>query len=256
MKKSIQIKTILAALTGMLLLSACSKELEEKPFSFLSPENFYKNESDAKTAINGVYNALYTYDMYLQPFWNLTVLDDDHVSGVDWFLGTSGAGNPQGYWGVNGPWVGCYSIIARANTVLENVANIETQIDPEIKTRIMGEAHFLRAWSYFQLVQLYGPVPVRLKSLSADANPAVPRTPVKEVYQVIIDELKLAETMLFPVGHSKAGEPGRATRGLAKGLLAKVYLTMASGGVASGTVSVRGGQDNAVYVHTKMWWQV
>ncbi|MCC6760047.1 MAG: RagB/SusD family nutrient uptake outer membrane protein [Chitinophagaceae bacterium] len=251
MKKRISTRTLLAALAGVLLLSACSKELEEKPFSFLSPENFYKNESDAKTAINGVYNALYTYDMYLQPFWNLTVLDDDHVSGVDWFLGTSGAGNPQGYWGVNGPWVGCYSIIARANTVLENVANIETQIDPEIKTRIMGEAHFLRAWSYFQLVQLYGPVPVRLKSLSADANAAVPRSPVKEVYQVIIDELKLAETMLFPVGHSKAGEPGRATLGLAKGLLAKVYLTMASGGVASGTVSVRGGQDNAVYLHTK-----
>nr|WP_294906777.1 RagB/SusD family nutrient uptake outer membrane protein [uncultured Lacibacter sp.] len=234
-----------------LYATSCKKALEEKPYSFLSPSNFYKNESDAKTAINGVYNALYTYDLYLQPMWNLTVLDDDHVSGVDWFLGTSGAGNPQGYWGVNGPWVGCYTIIARANTVLENVAQIETGIDAEVKTRILGEAYYLRAWAYFQLVQLYGGVPVRLKSLSEDANANVPRASVKEVYKVIIDDLKLAETMLFPAGHAKAGEPGHATRGLAKGLLAKTYLTMASGSLASANVVVRGGTDNGYYTHAK-----
>lgn len=231
--------------------TSCKKALEEKPFSFLSPSNFYKNESDAKTAINGVYNALYTYDLYLQPMWNLTVLDDDHVSGVDWFLGTSGAGNPQGYWGVNGPWIGCYTIIARANTVLENVAKIETGIDAEVKTRILGEAYYMRAWAYFQLVQLYGGVPVRLKSLSEDANANVPRASVKEVYNVIIEDLKLAETMLFPAGHTKAGEPGHATRGLAKGLLAKTYLTMASGSLAGANVVVRGGTDNGYYTHAK-----
>ncbi len=235
----------------VMLTASCKKQLEEKPYSFLSPENFYKNEADAKTAINGVYSALYTYDLYLQPIWNMTVLDDDHVSGVDWFLGTTGAGNPQGYWGVDGPWVGFYSIINRANTVLENVALINTDIDPDVKTRILGEAHFLRGWAYFQLVQLYGAVPVRLKSLSADPNANVPRTAVKDVYVVIIDELKQAEAMLFPAGHAKAGDPGRATRGLAKGMLSKVYLTMASGSLASGTVTVRGGTDNGYYTHNK-----
>ena len=226
--------TTLAAL--VLLASSCEKALEEKPFSFLSPENFYKNEGDAKTAITGVYNALYTYDLYLQPIWNLTILDDDHVSGVDWFLGTTGAGNPQSYWGVNGPWTGFYSVIARANTVLENVEQINQNIDPEVKTRILGEAYFLRGWAYFQLVQLYGAVPVRVKSLSVDPNNNIPRSPVKDVYKQVIDDLKKAETMLFPFGHPKAGEPGRATRGLAKSMLAKTYLTMASGSLASGNV--------------------
>ncbi len=238
-------------IAAMMMFTACKKQLEEKPYSFLSPENFYKNESDAKTAINGVYSELYTYDLYLQPIWNMTVLDDDHVSGVDWFLGTTGAGNPQGYWGVDGPWVGFYAVIARANTVLENVEKINANIDPEIKTRILGEAHYLRGWAYFQLVQLYGAVPVRLSSLSAAPNANVPRSPVKEVYQVIIDELKLAETMLFPASHPKAGEPGRATSGLAKGMLAKVYLTMASGSLAGANVSVRGGTDNGYYTHAK-----
>lgn len=242
---------LLLLVFSLLAISSCKKQLEEKPFSFLSPENFYKNESDARTAINGVYSELYSYDLYLQPIWNLTVLDDDHVSGVDWFLGTTGAGNPQGYWGVDGPWVGFYLVIARANTVLENVEKITNDIDPDIRTRILGEAHFLRGWAYFQLVQLYGGVPVRLKSLSADPNPNVPRSSVKEVYQVVIDEMKEAETMLFPAGHAKAGEPGRVTRGLAKGMLAKVYLTMASGSVASGNVTVRGGTDNGYYTHTK-----
>ena len=239
-------------LIPVLIFSAfsCQKVLEEKPISFLSPENFYKNEADAKAAINAVYGALYTYDLYLQPMWNLTMLDDDHVSGADWFLGTSGAGNPQGYWGVNGPWVGCYSVIARANTVLENVAAINTNIDPTVKNRILGEAYFFRGWAYFQLVQLYGGVPIRLKSLSLDPTASIARSSVADVYKQVIADFKSAETNLLPVKDPKAGEIGRVTRGVAKGFLAKTYMTMASG-AATGNVSVRGGKDNAMYTYAK-----
>jgi hypothetical protein len=242
----------IALMSGLSLLTivSCKKALEETPFSFYSPENFYKNESDAKAAINGVYSELYTYDLYLQPYWNMTILDDDHVSGADWFLGTTGAGNPQAYFGWDRPWVGCYAIIGRANTVLENVVNIE-EIDPDIKKRILGEAYFLRGWAYFQLVQLYGGVPLRLKSLSA-ANPEtnVPRATVKESYDQVISDLKAAEENLFPLGHAKAGEAGRVNQGVAKAFLAKTYLTMASG-AATGNVTVRGGTDNGYYTYAK-----
>lgn len=245
-------KYFTAFATGLILFSfsSCKKALEEKPYSFYSPENFYKNESDAKAAINGVYAELYTYDLYLQPFWNITILDDDHVSGADWFLGTTGAGNPQAYFGWDRPWVGCYAIIARANTVLENVANI-TEIDPDIKNRILGEAYFLRGWAYFQLVQLYGGVPLRLKSLSAaEPETSVPRATVKETYDVIINNFKEAETRLLPLGNAKAGEAGRVNQGVAKAFLAKTYLTMASG-AATGNVIVRGGTDNGYYTYAK-----
>lgn len=238
--------------TGLILLgaSSCKKALEETPYSFYSPENFYKNESDAKAAINGVYAELYTYDLYLQPFWNITILDDDHVSGADWFLGTTGAGNPQAYFGWEKPWVGCYVIIARANTVLENVVNINN-MDVDIKNRILGEAYFLRGWAYFQLVQLYGGVPIRLKSLSAtDPQTNIPRATVKETYDVVISDFKNAETKLFPVGHAKAGEVGRVNQGVAKAFLAKTYLTMASG-AATGNITVRGGTDNGYYTYAK-----
>jgi hypothetical protein len=239
-------------LVSIFVLSSisCQKILEEKPISFLSPENFYKNESDAKAAINAVYGALYTYDLYLQPMWNLIMLDDDHVSGADWFLGTSGAGNPQGYWGVDGPWVGCYTVISRANTVLENVVNINNNIDTVVKRRILGEAYFFRGWAYFQLVQLYGGVPIRTKSLSADPTASVPRSSVIDVYKQIIADFQRAESNLLSKNDAKAGEIGRVTKGVAKAFLAKTYLTMASG-AATGNISVRGGNDNGNYTYTK-----
>ncbi len=236
---------------SLLGLGSCKKALEETPYSFYSPENFYKNESDAKAAINGVYSELYTYDLYLQPYWNMTILDDDHVSGADWFLGTTGAGNPQAYFGWDRPWVGCYAIIARASTVIENVAKIEG-MNADTKKRIIGEAYFLRGWAYFQLVQLYGGVPIRTSSLSAD-NPEtnVPRATVKQSYEQVIADLKAAETMLFPLGDARAGEAGRVNQGVAKAFLAKTYLTMASGALTNANLMVRGGMDNGVYTYAK-----
>lgn len=246
-------KYFIALATGcsLLGLGSCKKALEETPYSFYSPENFYKNESDAKAAINGVYSELYTYDLYLQPYWNMTILDDDHVSGADWFLGTTGAGNPQAYFGWDRPWVGCYAIIARASTVIENVAKIEG-MNADLKKRIIGEAYFLRGWAYFQLVQLYGGVPIRTESLSA-SNPEtnVPRATVKQSYEQVISDLKQAETMLFPVGDARSGEVGRVNQGVAKAFLAKTYLTMASGALPNANISVRGGTDNGVYTYPK-----
>jgi hypothetical protein len=231
--------------------SRCSKQLEEVPYSFLSPNNFFKNQTDATAAINGVYNELYSFNLFIQPFWNLTLLDDDHVSGVDWFLGSSGVGNPQGFWGVDGPWTGCYTIISRANTVLENVVNINTDIDPVVKERILGEAYFLRGWAYFQLVQLYGGVPIRLESLSVNANSTVPRSSVNEVYDVIVNDFKEAEARLLPASDPKSGEVGRVNKYVAKAFLAKAYLTMASGAMAGVRIKVRGGNDNDYYFHQK-----
>ena len=230
--------------------SSCKKALEETPYSFYSPENSYKNESDAKAAINGVYAELYSWNMFYQPYWDLAILDDDHVSGADWFLGSTGAGNPQAYFGYTGPWIGGYIMIARANTVLENIPNIEN-LNPDLKKRIIGEAHFLRGWAYLQLVQFYGGVPLRLKALSVE-NPEVniPRATVQETYNVIINDFKMAEANLFPYGDTKSGEAGRVNQSVAKAFLAKTYLTMASG-AATGNISVRGGTDNGVYTYAK-----
>lgn len=249
-------KYVLFTISGFLFITAasCKKTLEETPYSFLSPGNFYTSSANAIAAINGVYNELNTYDLYMQPFWNLTMTDDDHVSGADWYLGNAGAGNPQSYWGVDRPWAGLYTLIARANAVIENVEGMSAGIiDTTTKSRILGEAHFFRGWSYFHLVQLYGGVPIRLQSVSADTSSSgfnKPRATVAETYATVIDEFKQAENLLYSSTDSRSGEAGRVTKGLAKAYLAKTYLTMASGAL-QGSVAVIGGTDNASYTYAK-----
>lgn len=243
---------LLVIASCLLCNTSCKKALEEKPFSFLSPNNFYKSVTDGETAVNAIYNELYTYDLYIQPVWNLTLLDDDHVSGADWYLGNAGAGNPQSYWGVNRPWTGFYTIIARANTVIEKVPAIEAgAAETDKKQRILGEAYFLRGWSYFMLAQLYGGVPIRLHSFTEDPDADKPRASVKETYDAAVSDLKNAEQMLFPSGDARSGPAGRVTRGVAKAFLAKTYLTIASGALSGGSLKVRGGTDNGYYTYPK-----
>src|ERR671925_210737 len=124
---------------------------------------------------------------------------------------------------LNPQWQAGYTIIARANVVLDNgpstpIGGVLTQA---IKDSRLGEAHFLRAWAYFQLVQQYGDLTINLHSgqLSTEAV----RESEDSVYKVIIDDLNQAIT-LVPATQS---DFGRVTLGAAQHLLAKVYLTRA-----------------------------
>src|SRR5437867_8075618 len=124
---------------------------------------------------------------------------------------------------LNAQWQAGYTIIARANVVLDNgpstpVGGILTQATKDSR---LGEAHFLRAWAYFQLVQQYGDLTITLHTgqLSTEAV----RESEDSVYQVIIDDLNQAITLL-PATQT---DYGRATLGAAQHMLAKVYLTRA-----------------------------
>lgn len=124
---------------------------------------------------------------------------------------------------INPQWQAGYTIIARANVVLDNGPNtpVGGVLTQTIKDSRLGEAHFLRAWAYFQLVQQYGPLTVNLTggALSTEAV----RESEDSVYKVIIGDLNEAVTLL-PVTQS---EFGRVTKGAAQHMLAKVYLTRA-----------------------------
>lgn len=124
---------------------------------------------------------------------------------------------------LNPQWQAGYNIIARANVVLDNGPNtpVGGNLTQAIKNSRLGEARFLRAWAYFQLVQQYGPLTVNLRSgeLSTEAV----RESEDSVYKVIISDVEEAINLL-PVTQP---EFGRITRGAAQHLLAKVYLTRA-----------------------------
>jgi len=115
-------------------------------------------------------------------------------------------------------WADFYRAINTANTAIAQAPAV--QMDSSLKAQRLAEARFLRALYYFDLVQMYGPVTLQLEPTTT-ASTQFTRAPVDSVYAAIIDDLKYAEATLPYV----AKEYGRATKGAAQHLLAKVYLT-------------------------------
>lgn len=207
-----------------LCLTSCMDEfLKEAPEDRFVISNFYSSQSDAEAAVAAVYEKLYA--LYERNMFLLNELPADTEK--------NGLGMPNQYLQnleylrhtsenqfTTEMWMQSYSGIARANTAIVNIPGIE--MDEQVKSRLLGEAKFLRALYYFNLVRFYGDVPVILKLESVeDALGA--RVPVEEVYQQIIADLTEAEASL-PSTYNE-NNSGRATKGAAKILLGKVYLT-------------------------------
>ena len=118
-------------------------------------------------------------------------------------------------------WKAAYKVINRTNTVLGRIDGIE--INTELANRYKLECKFIRALMYFNLVRVYGDVPLVLKEISISESYDILREPKENVYNQIIADLKEAQGL--PVSYSTA-EDGRATQGAAKALLADVYMTL------------------------------
>jgi starch-binding outer membrane protein, SusD/RagB family len=220
-------KIIILAGLSLLLCSACRQEfLELTPVSTIAPETFYKSAADAIAAVNGCYKSLAVGGQYNNTFHVLmetrgdNFLDQDPSSGagvnyqINRFSDSPGNGN------LYSAWVSIYSSIFRCNTVLEAVET--TSMDANLKERVKAEATFIRALSYFNLIRLWGNVPLITKTLSPEEAAQQIRNPVTEVYAQIEKDLLFAAANLpetYP-----AADLGRVTKGAAQGLLGKVYL--------------------------------
>jgi hypothetical protein len=117
-------------------------------------------------------------------------------------------------------WSDLYEIVYRANVLQERIQPFTFARVEQFK----GEARFLRALAYFDLVRYWGEVPILDKTVTNEEAKRIPRAPVADVYKLIVDDLMFAATAL-PATYGTT-EKGRATRWAAKALLAKVYLTM------------------------------
>lgn len=135
-------------------------------------------------------------------------------------------------------WQGSYTLIHRANLGISKISAM-SNLSQESKQDALAQLCFLKAWAYFNLVRNYGPVPIFRKSISEGEAMSQPRASVSDVYAHIIELLEQAEGMYskddagFVVGH--------ASNGAAKALLAKVYVTMASGAMSGVPIVVKGG---------------
>ncbi len=198
--------------------------LGKKPLGVLTEAAFMQTESDAIQATNACYNILRDWFYHSGGFPILDIISDDAHKGsnpgdqagtvgqFDNFTFDANSGDISRW------YTTLYKGIRRTNVVVELIKPIA--MEQNLKNRLIGEARFLRAMFYFDLVRAFGDVPM---VLGLNPERRIKRTPANIIYeQVIIPDLLFAAENL-PITYTQS-DKGRATRGAAKALLAKVYL--------------------------------
>lgn len=206
-------------------ISSCSDFLEQNPQTDLSENDFYKTADDILSAVNGVYSSLQEGDIYGNWYVFGEIPSDNTRNQLSGSVTTQNEFD-QFYIDTQNSmianfWKAAYKVINRTNTVLGRIDGIE--INTELANRYKLECKFIRALMYFNLVRVYGDVPLVLKEISISESYDILREPKENVYNQIIADLKEAQDL--PVSYSTA-EDGRATQGAAKALLANVYMTL------------------------------
>lgn len=222
-------KFLILFLLSLVSLSGCKKEfIDLAPPSDLNAKNFYETASDMEQAVNAAYASLRSSGMFGRCFYLFGEMRSDNTaftwlpgnsfetSSINDFLMTSANPNVQTMWNDT------YNCILRCNIVLDHIANIE--MDQNRKDQFTGEVSFIRGLTYFYLVRVFGGVPLVEKQITVPESYQLGRASVQDVYALIIKDLQTAENDL-PASY-EALEVGRATRGAAQGMLAKVYLTL------------------------------
>jgi hypothetical protein len=210
----------------LITLISCSKEFTNlSPLAERNTGSFYTTENDFEVGLAGVYNSLLSQGIYNEAIWIMNDLRSDITF---WNAGGLAAAIVRyddfeettiDYVG-SGAWIDHYKGIARANTIIGRIKDIEFT-DASKKARIIGEAKFLRSLLYYNLTTTFGNVPLVLtEATSADDTTQNVQVPVTQIYTQIIADLIEAESSL-----NVTDKGGRATKGAAAALLGKVYLT-------------------------------
>jgi hypothetical protein len=218
-------KNIGILLLFSLVLAGCNT-LEKNPLPSITPENFFQNADDAESALTAAYDALQQGGTYGQdlnvvgemPSDNCTSTNGD-VNALERIIWTPLTSQ------VNNVFQSSYIGINRANVVLNYVPAIS--MDTVRRNQILGEAHFLRALHYFNLVRLYGGVPLRLQPTESGESGVVnlARSSTDQVYTQIVSDLQQAAQLTISNYGSQAANRTRVIKTAVNALQTKVFLT-------------------------------
>lgn len=215
-----------------LLIVSCEDLLTETPKDRGTVDNYFQTKDDLEQTITA------TYKMMVFDTWNRGMggaryrpmfcgADDwttqstgnkgDFLEGDQLAISSSNSNISNAGWHLH------YDVILQANFSIRGSKDLlekglsESELNPKV-----AEAYAIRAWAYFALVRLYGPVPINLKDETSTDDFALARSPVADVYEQILSDLE------FAIAHLPESQPerGRLTRWSAKALRSKVYLTM------------------------------
>ena len=225
-KRKYLYKAATALLLGNLLLGTTSCEsLDQTNPNELSDGSLPQSNADAEALVNAVYasnNHQSTTLMYMIDLTTETTVSGENPNGGGGMLGLLAWDGTNSY--IVRFWNIVYAAVARANDTIEKLENNPEGVSPQLASRVIGEAKFLRAYFYNYAVQLWGPVPLIL-STTPEKNPV--RASEHDVYQQIIEDLEDAAARLPEQSGYSTADIGRATRGAALTALAKTYLVWA-----------------------------
>ena len=228
MKRANNIK-IITALFLVFSFSACEDFLDQPVKGKQVLSNYFSNEDECMKALSGCYASLSPQDWWENDFFYMVgdICSDDAFKGNSIEGDQRDFGNlaqfnitPQNEW-IEIKWRYTYEMIYRTNLVIENVA--KAPISDELKTQIIAEAKFLRAFAYFEAVKNWGDVPLITEPLTAE-DPIQQRKPASEVWAQIEKDLTEAAEQLPEKSAQNSVEIGHATKGAALAYLAKAYV--------------------------------
>lgn len=218
----------LSVLTAVLMVGCKDSFLDLKPQGSQTADNFFITPEHAVAATNAVYNVMRNWEVTVFAFIGCTdIISDDadkgsepndaaFLSEIDNFTFDAGNIAPKTV------WTGYYKAIFRANVAIERIPEIK--MDETLKKRLIAESKFLRAHFYFNLVRWFGDIPLVTKPLTQNDFKQT-RAKTADVYAQIVADLKDGIDNLPEKSKYAADDLGRATKGAARGLLSKVYLT-------------------------------
>jgi tetratricopeptide (TPR) repeat protein len=213
---------IIAGLLIMML--ACNKDLNKTNPSYVTLDNYFKNSSELLSGTNAIYSTVHGGYLVAREWFFLEDLRSDDVSAGGSQLevpraqilnGAITADNSV----MNSVWNGLYTVIHRANTVIGSAPNVTD--NDAVRDQCAAQAKFLRGWAYFELVSLWGPVPL-YKEVVKKSDEYQPRATEDVVYEQIIQDFKDAAAVLATTYSS--AEQGRVTAGAANAMLGRVYM--------------------------------
>ena len=216
-------KLVVGAMLAFTSIIACDKKLDVLDPNNPTTESYFKTAAELENGVNAIYSSLRSAQLV----------------GREWFFlhdmrgGETGSGGAQleapraELLKQNSPapsnsvmtdvWRGAYRMINRANLIFEKAPGVTD--NAALRDRLVGEAKFLRAWAYFELVSQWGDVPLYTESItSTDGYKG--KSPAADIYALVIADLTEAVAKL-PVD---APQPGRVTKGSANAMLGKVQM--------------------------------
>jgi hypothetical protein len=216
--------------------SACNKLIEVNPPDvFTSSESIYSSDANSIALLNGIYASMSsnslsegnTLNSFMSLYPGLSADEFTLFDGVNDGRFFAYYHNDLSNFSEGSIWSATYNFINRINVAIIGLSNSKT-LTEKVRIQLLGEAKFIRAFHYFYIVNLYGPVPLVLTD-DYKKNALLPRSSVDDVYQQIIADLldaesKLSEIFVGNTGFNESTERVVPTSWAAKSLLARVYL--------------------------------